>query len=221
MNELKENINKIKGEFQKIVDILKAFIENLDIYCDICNDLNNSFNVKSKNFEILNNIKNINSNEILDDITKIINAKSTFDKIKRIYYIYTIMNSKEENIIDENNNHKQLIGVNFGDSNISNNIINSFNNINNSYNNININKNNMLSNNNFNQNIINMNNNFNSNLINNNNKNSNININNSFSLNKNNNILNQNIFNDKNNNVLNQNVMMKNNINIIIILTKI
>ena len=68
----------------------------------------------------MNNIKEINSSEILDDICKIMNAKSTFDKFKRIFYIYTIMNSKEENNeIDEHNIHKQIININNPNNNIN------------------------------------------------------------------------------------------------------
>ena len=71
-------------------------MENNDVYYNINNDINNSFNIKSINCEILNNIKEINNNEINDDIKRIINQKSECDKFKQIFNVYTLMNSKDE-----------------------------------------------------------------------------------------------------------------------------
>ena len=105
-NELKENFNKLKDEIKKINDILNIFLENMNIYYDINNDINKSFDIKLKNFETLNNLKEINNKEILNDINRIINEENIFNKFKYIFDIYTLMNTKDTNNYfedDENN----------------------------------------------------------------------------------------------------------------------
>ena len=117
MNKLKENINKLKEEIKKLIDILNAFMENMDIYFNINNDINNSFNIKAINYQILNNIKEINNNnEINDDINRIINA-STCDKFRHIFNIYTSINSKEES---NSNFNMNSLNNNFNNMSINN-----------------------------------------------------------------------------------------------------
>ena len=53
MDELKQNINKLKEEIKKLIDILNSFMKNIEIYYNINNDINNSFNIKTINYEIL------------------------------------------------------------------------------------------------------------------------------------------------------------------------
>ena len=162
MNELKYNINELKDEIKKINDVLNIFSENMNIYYNINNDINNSFNIRLKNFETLNNIKEINNIDILKDITEIINEEDIGNKFKQIFKIYNMMNTKDENnYFNDNINQlpffrpKNVLGpmkeIHMGD----------MNNMNNEFNNMNINPPGMV-NNNFNQdmnkNIINSNN---------------------------------------------------------------
>jgi len=155
INELKDNIKKLEDEFPKIIQGLKNILENIkknyDLYLEINNNLNKSFDIKLNNYELLNNIKEINNNDILKDISKIINEKNAFDKFIHIFNIYNAMNS-ENYKFDENMRNMK--------------------NINNSINNVYINNQNIL-NNNFNQNIMNINNNLMPNILNNNNFNTN------------------------------------------------
>ena len=165
INELKDNIKRLEDEFPKIIEKLKNILENiknnLNIYLKINNDINDSFDIKKKNYELLNNIKEINNhNNLLKDINKIINEKNIFDKFKHIFNIYTMMNTTEEIYnVDENMGNMNNINISF----------------NNSY----INNPNML-NNSFNQNNMNINNNFMPNMMNNNNFNPNISMNNNY-----------------------------------------
>ena len=124
MSDLKENINKLKNEINNLIELLNEFIKNFDFYYKLNEDINNSFNIKSINYEILSNIKEINNNnEIFDDIKRIINGQTVFDKFKCIFYIYNIMNTKENiicNILENkffnniNINNKNIINNNFG-----------------------------------------------------------------------------------------------------------
>ena len=79
----------------------------MNIYCDINNDINKSFDIKLKNFETLNNLKEINNKEILNDINRIINEENIFNKFKYIFDIYTLMNTKDNNNYFEDNENNQ------------------------------------------------------------------------------------------------------------------
>ena len=135
MNELKEKINKLKDEIKKINDALDIFLENLNIYYEINNDINKSFNIKLKNYETLNNLKEINDKDILKDIIKIIDEKILCNKFKYIFDFYTSMNEKDENNYfedDENNKQNKIKSkpnqqknnnqINMGNQNMMNNI---------------------------------------------------------------------------------------------------
>ena len=201
MNELKENIKKLKDEIKNLINILNTCMENIEAYYNINNDINNSFNIKSINYEILNNIKEINNNEINDDIKRIINQKSECDKFKQIFNIYTLMNSKKE-LNSENNLNFKINGINNNSQNVN---FNNFHNnsINNNNNNFNSNMNNFNPNlnQNFNMNMNNNNfmnpnmmmNNFNPNIspsnLNNFNQNMNLNNNYNFTMNNMNNMM--------------------------------
>ena len=118
LNELKENINKLKKEIKNLIEILNDFIKNMDLYYNLNEDINNSFNIKSINFELLNNIKEINNNnEIFDAINEIINEKRFSDKFKEISNIYHIMTTKEEkttiNIFDNKYKEEKFIKSDF------------------------------------------------------------------------------------------------------------
>ena len=162
MNELKYNINELKDEIKKINDVLNIFSENMNIYYNINNDINNSFNIRLKNFETLNNIKEINNIDILKDITEIINEEDIGNKFKQIFKIYNMMNTKDENNYF-NDNINQLQFFRPKTDHVFKTVINTgnMNNINNEFNNMNINPPGMM-NNNFNQsmnmNMMNINN---------------------------------------------------------------
>jgi len=115
MNELKNNINKLRDDIGKINNILNSFMENLNIYYNINKNINESFNIQSKNYETLNNLKEINNKDILKDITKIIDEKNLGNKFKYIFDIYTLMNIKDDKNYSENDVNNELskqIGIN-------------------------------------------------------------------------------------------------------------
>ena len=108
MDELDNKINKLKDEIKYIINILNNFIENLEILYHLGNYIDNSFNIKSKNYEILNNIQEINNNYVLEDITKILDIKDIDEKFKNIFEIYLKMNYKEEIIPAESKKNPDI-----------------------------------------------------------------------------------------------------------------
>ena len=101
MKNLKENIDKLKEENNKIIGILNNFMKNLEIFYNIHNDINNSFNIKYKNYETLKNIQEINEFDILKDLNEIINEKNIVDKFKQIFKIYSLMTSNNNSTPSE------------------------------------------------------------------------------------------------------------------------
>ena len=103
MDEFDNNFNELKSQIKYIIGILNNFIENLEVFYSINTDINDSFNNKYINYEILNNIKEINNSEISEDISKIINTEDINKKFEMIFEIQVKMNSKDENkIVKEN-----------------------------------------------------------------------------------------------------------------------
>ena len=103
MDEFDNNFNELKSQIKYIIGILNNFIENLEVFYSINTDINDSFNNKYINYEILNNIKEINNSEISEDIYKIINTEDINKKFEMIFDIQVKMISKDENkIVKEN-----------------------------------------------------------------------------------------------------------------------
>ena len=186
----KVNLDKLKENVKNLVDILNNFIKNIEIFYNIKKEINDSFSNKLKNYEYLNCIKEINNNEILNDMTKILNENNKCYKFQQIFNIYNNMILKEQrNMMMINNNN--MINNNMINNNMmNNNMIN-----NNMMNNNNIQNNNMMMNN-----YIQNNNNMmmNNGVQNNNNMMMNNNI-------QNNNMMNNNIQNNFNSNNMNFN----------------
>ena len=106
--ELREKIDKLNNDINIIIDNLNNVKQNFAKYYNIINDYINSFKLEKLNYNILNNIKEFNKNNIYQDIDKIINENDINKKINKIFNIYYKMNNiNNPNIIDENN--KEII----------------------------------------------------------------------------------------------------------------
>ena len=112
INDLKDSIGKFKDEINNIINILNKVKDDMDKYYQISKDIIYSFNIKTKNYEMLYNINKIdNCNDmIMEDINKIIKEKKVYDKFIYIFNIYSMMNSKKGNIIK---NDKELINITY------------------------------------------------------------------------------------------------------------
>ena len=88
---LKNNVGEIKNELNKIID---KVIDNMEIFYNISNDIIN-YEIKNRNYEILQNIKEINNNNIVEEINEIINDNDIKNKINNIITIYNKMVNKD------------------------------------------------------------------------------------------------------------------------------
>ena len=119
-NKLRKSIDILKQNIEEIKNILNKVIENIQIYNKIYNKIINNYDKKFRNYEILQNIKEINYN-ILDEINKINNDSNTSNKINNIIEIYNKMMNKdisEINIIYDIN--KKFKHIEMNDDNIIN-----------------------------------------------------------------------------------------------------
>ena len=121
IDEFNKNVNDI-------IKILNNTMDNIEIYYNLCNDILNNFEIKKKNYYILQNIKEIfNYIEIIKkDLNKINNEKNLNNKIKNIINISNAMTQKQNNNIINLENNNQIINNEENHINIENenNIIN-------------------------------------------------------------------------------------------------
>jgi len=83
-------IKKIKNELNKV-------IENFDIYYNLSYNLIKNYESKNRNYEILQNINEINAynNIIINDINNINKDNNILNKLKQIFNIYKKMSNYE------------------------------------------------------------------------------------------------------------------------------
>ena len=91
--QLKKEIETFKSQIQIVMMKLNKMKEALDIFYEINNDILNKYEMKNRNYQILENIKLVGNNEIfnrLKEINKVIDFKDKMfkDKICNIIHLY-------------------------------------------------------------------------------------------------------------------------------------
>ena len=144
LNELKPNIDDIKNkisEMKKEIDIftnglkqiisqLNELIDNINIYYEINNNILNNYEKKKRNYQMLQNINQINNsnNKIFNNLKNINEMNNIKEKLNNIMDLYNNINSDnndvEDEIIDSDKEDKLINNVN---NNISYNINNNDN----------------------------------------------------------------------------------------------
>ena len=73
MKNLRKSIDKLKNNIKEIIDKLNKVIDNIEIYYNINSYIINEYEIKNRNFEIIQNIKEIKNNKIIEEINEINN----------------------------------------------------------------------------------------------------------------------------------------------------
>jgi hypothetical protein len=111
INELMKKIDTLNIVKEQIIKEINYFIEYMKQYYNLCNDFINNYDNKNRNYEKIENMKNIISSDIVNDIDIIINEKtSLYDKFNKIIEINDIIKNKK---IEEN--HKEPKIKSFGE----------------------------------------------------------------------------------------------------------
>ena len=108
LKELQTKINKFKDEVKKIQKILDYVSKNIDNYYNIINNIYGSFELKKRNYEILNNINEINNNDLYKDLEEIINENIIQNKFYKINVIYNKMKNDLQKNLESNFNFNFL-----------------------------------------------------------------------------------------------------------------
>ena len=124
---LQKLLNKLKNDIKGIISKLNLLMENLDIYYNIYNDAVKNFNIKKRNYQLLQNLnefKNFN-NDLMMNITEIINDKDIITKFNKIIkFTDNILfkeKLKEEDIYYENEEEEEIENKNDEDEDEKNN----------------------------------------------------------------------------------------------------
>mgnify|MGYP002624557311 CR=1 FL=1 len=119
IKKFEEDINNIKNQYDKMIDNLK---KNYKILKKIVDEYDEN-NDKKKNFQIIQNMKNINafSSSIISDINKVINNSDLMSKMKNLVKMYyKIFPNNDFDIVYKINEKEKEIKV-FGDEFVKNN----------------------------------------------------------------------------------------------------
>ena len=123
INEYKKEIDKFNNNIDDIIKQLEKVKKNMEIYYNIFTDIINNYELKNRNYNILNNINEINNN-IIKEIKQIkqINNNNMNDKINNIINIYNKIINNDINIIynieyNYKDNYIRLFGEEFVNNN--------------------------------------------------------------------------------------------------------
>ena len=96
--KLKNSIDILKSDINIIINKLNKVMENIDIYYNICNNILKNYEIKNRNYEILQNVNEIDDT-IINEINKIIKENNSIKKMESILNIYKRMKNNEIELI--------------------------------------------------------------------------------------------------------------------------
>ena len=101
LKNLKQTIDENKKEINRIIEKLKNYLNNLDIYYKISYDIINNYENKKRNYPILQNINDINV--FMKNLNKTIPENSILNKIDNI------ISFSDKNIEEKNDKEKEEV----------------------------------------------------------------------------------------------------------------
>ena len=122
LSELKKEIDIFNNEVKNIINKLNELIKSIDIYYEINKDLLNNYEMKNRNYQILQNLKEINDNNLIfTSIKKINNMNNSSDKLINIIELHNKINSFNDKLnqmtiiyrVDEYKDNIKLFGDKF------------------------------------------------------------------------------------------------------------
>ena len=110
INEQKVKIKQFINDIEEIKNKLNDLINNIEIYYKIYNDIIQNYNVKNRNFLILQNIKDMQkiNNDFYNQINMIVNEKNIVNKFGSLMNLYDKMNIKIDSEVNSNINENNF-----------------------------------------------------------------------------------------------------------------
>jgi hypothetical protein len=112
----RNEINIFNNNIKKIINGLNQLIANMETYYQIFNDIFNTYDIKNKNFQVLDNMKQIDTNsdiyKEISEINKCNYSKEKIDKIMNVYCKMKVINNIDpfnfsQNNTNVNNNYEE------------------------------------------------------------------------------------------------------------------
>ena len=95
VNILRKEIDKFNNKIKELIYKLNKVMEYMEIYYKINDNILNNYNIKNRNYEILENINEINNNNIIEEIQAINNDDNINNQVNNIINIYNKMINKD------------------------------------------------------------------------------------------------------------------------------
>ena len=91
-NKFREYLDKLEEEINKIVKTFHTFLDSLNAYFHINEEIITNYELKYRNFYSLKNVSNYNTQKLLDDIYNVLKEYDMEKKIKKIFEINSKIN---------------------------------------------------------------------------------------------------------------------------------
>ena len=114
IRELEKSINQFNANIDDIIQRLKSLKENMNHYYQIYANINKNIENQNRNYQILNNMIEINNSYIINDIKNIIKEKNIKDKVSLMLDIINknkIYDNNEITLIYKINNNEKFIKI--------------------------------------------------------------------------------------------------------------
>ena len=112
MNQFKKTVDIFKNRVTQIINKLTKVMNNIEIYYNICNELLINYENKKRNYELLQNLNQLDNNNVINDLDIINKDNNTITMFKNILNIYNKMINNNKNKTTNYNFKKELFEKN-------------------------------------------------------------------------------------------------------------
>ena len=110
LKEFRTKIDKMNEKINNIINLLKKISDYMEIYYKINNDILNNYDLNNRNYQIFQNINQINENIKIEDLDNLLNDNNIESQFNILLSIYDKMNNRNENLFKEEENNNILKG---------------------------------------------------------------------------------------------------------------
>ena len=89
-------INKLMRQIEKIKGILNYFMKHIEKYYSLISSIIDNYDINKRNYWMIKNLKQINIDNVIEDIDKIIKNKNLTEKFNYVLSIYNKLKYKNE-----------------------------------------------------------------------------------------------------------------------------